>query len=192
MKKLLAIALCCLMGFAQAAKVKDVEIPNTINLDGVDLKLNGAGMRVKYIFDVYVAGLYLPATASTAEAVLSMKGPKRMQLVMERDLDSDDIIEMFDKAVQDNTDKKEMPLLAKRLEDFKRIVKTGLKEDPKTGDRMSLDYIPEHGIQFTFKDKKSEFIPGDDFAQAVFKIWLGSKPADSDLKRDLLGIHTGS
>ncbi len=42
------------------------------------LVLNGAGIRSKFIFDIYVGALYLPRLARTAQAVLAMPGPKRV------------------------------------------------------------------------------------------------------------------
>ena len=30
-------------------------------------------------------------------------------------------------------------------------------------------------------------LPGKDFADAIFSVWLGAKPVDGDLKKGLLG-----
>ena len=41
--------------------------------------LNGAGLRKRAIFKVYVGSLYIPAKARTAQDVLA-KAPRRVQL----------------------------------------------------------------------------------------------------------------
>ena len=43
-----------------ARQLDDVTLPDNVTLDGTDvtLQLNGMGYRTKFIFDVYVGGLY--------------------------------------------------------------------------------------------------------------------------------------
>jgi hypothetical protein len=40
-------------------------------------------------------------------------------------------------------------------------------------------------------EKKGEDIAGEDFYQAVLRIWLGDKPVQGDLKEGLLGKAAG-
>jgi hypothetical protein len=51
---------------------------------------------------VYTAGLYLQGKAATPEAVLAMAGPKRMHVVMLRDIDATELGKLFTKGMQDN------------------------------------------------------------------------------------------
>ena len=56
-----------------------------MSVGGQELVLNGAGVRTRAIFKVYVGSLYVPAKATTAAAVLA-KGPRRIQLNLLRDV----------------------------------------------------------------------------------------------------------
>ena len=62
-KALLAGAILTLAASLPAVAAVDVsgyKFDDTAKVAGKDLKLNGAGMRTKFIVKVYAAGLYLP------------------------------------------------------------------------------------------------------------------------------------
>jgi hypothetical protein len=61
--------------------------------------------------------------------------------------------------------------------------------DPKRGDRCALTYVPGVGTELRFNDKVLGVVPGADFQQAYFQIWLGTKPASAPLRRALLGVE---
>ena len=64
---------------APAAEVDGVKVDEQATLaDGTQLVLNGAGMRVKFIVDVYVGALYLPAKQADAAAILAAPVANRM------------------------------------------------------------------------------------------------------------------
>ena len=52
---------------------------------------------------------------------------------------------------------------------------------------MSLTYLPGTGVQVEFKGDVKGVVPGADFAQALFRIWLGPSPPNAGLKEGLLG-----
>ena len=69
MKKVAILAM--LLGLttalpAPAKEVAGVSLPETTTVDGKTLKLNGAGLRKKVVFKVYVAGLYLETPSKDA------------------------------------------------------------------------------------------------------------------------------
>jgi hypothetical protein len=55
------------------------------------------------------------------------------------------------------------------------------------GDRYALTYIPGMGTELSLNGEAKGTIQGADFAAAIFSIWLGTKPIDKGLKRQLLG-----
>ncbi len=55
---------------ALAAEVAGVKVDERIKLESSELVLNGAGLRTKAFFKVYVAGLYLAAKKTSADDVL--------------------------------------------------------------------------------------------------------------------------
>src|SRR6266850_2165626 len=71
-------------------------------LDGVQLELNGIGLRTRYFFKVYVAGLYLPQKVSSAQTALEGPGPKRIVLVMLRDASAEQFVDSIDAGLDAN------------------------------------------------------------------------------------------
>jgi hypothetical protein len=60
MKKLLAAAFALAVATpALARNVAGVEFPDSIDVGGQKLVLNGAGLRKKFIIKVYAGGLYV-------------------------------------------------------------------------------------------------------------------------------------
>jgi hypothetical protein len=65
-----ALALCT-TGAAPAAEVGAVKLDDRTAVGGQELVLNGAGIRTRAIFKVYVASLYLPQKAGDLQGVLA-------------------------------------------------------------------------------------------------------------------------
>lgn len=171
---------------SHGAEVSGVKVPDSITLAGKELKLNGAGMRVKFIVDVYVMGLYLPKKESTPADIQALDGPKRVSLTMMREVDSDEFGQLFITAMNANSDK------AEKAKYFNQTVKFGEMfaslGKVKKGDVVTLDWIPGTGTVSAVNGKQQgEALPDVGFYNAVLRIWLGDKPADSALKPLLLG-----
>lgn len=170
----------------QAAEVSGVKIPDTATVGGKELVLNGAGMRVKFIIDVYAMGLYLSKKASSQDDVIAQDGPKRVSLTMMREVDSDEFGQLFITAMNANSDK------AEKAKYFNQTVKFGEMfaslGKVKKGDIVTLDWVPGTGTISTVNGKQQgEALPDSGFYSAVLRIWLGEKPADLSLKPRLLG-----
>src|SRR6185437_13928195 len=58
------IAAALLSGAVSAADIGGVRVEDKASLGGQELVLNGAGVRRKVVFNVYVASLYLPQKAA--------------------------------------------------------------------------------------------------------------------------------
>ena len=65
---------------ANAVEVKGVKVDETAQVGGSALVLNGAGVRTKLMFKVYVAGLYLTQKQADANAVINDTGNKRVSM----------------------------------------------------------------------------------------------------------------
>ena len=92
---------------AQTVDLAGVKYAATAQVAGSTLQLNGAGIRYKFIIKVYTAGLYLGSKAGTPEAVLAAPGPKRMHVVMLRDIDGNELGKLFTRGMQDNASREE-------------------------------------------------------------------------------------
>lgn len=167
-------------------EVAGAKFDDSATVAGKELKLNGAGLRTKVIFKVYAAGLYLAEKKTTVPEVLGATGPRRVSIVMLRDVSSDDFGKSFMEGLSSNTDKVErtriLPQTMKFGEVFAQI------QTLKKGDQMLLDWIPGEGTQCYLNGKKlGDLMPDVAFYNAVLRIWLGDKPVDSLLKPALLG-----
>ncbi len=171
---------------ALALEVAGVKMEDSVKLANVDLILNGAGVRTKAIFKVYVAGLYLPEKKTTVTDILASAGPRRMKMVMLREVTGDDFGASFMTGLNANADSADKKKLVNQIQQFGEIF--NLIPALKKGDSIYLDWIPGRGTQSSVNGKPiGDIIPDQLFYNAVLKIWLGDKPVDSSLKPQLLG-----
>lgn len=171
---------------AAAAEVEGVKLDDSAKVAGKDLKLNGAGVRSRFGFKVYVMGLYLADKKKTPAEVLAIDGPRRFTLVMMRDVSGEDFGEAFMSGINKNTDKAEKSKMVSQMAKFGEIFTT--QGNLKKGDVLVTDWVPGTGTVMTLNGKSlSEPLPDLAFYNALLKIWLGEKPADSSLKPALLG-----
>jgi hypothetical protein len=181
-----AVMACALLQTAVAAEISGVKFDDTVKVAGKELKLNGVGMRTKFVVKVYAAGLYLPEKKSTVADIMKVDGPRRMTLVMMREISSDDFGQAFMTGLNNNIDKTEKSKFVTQISKFGEMF--GTIEGLKKGDVLHIDWIPGSGTQCELNGKKiGDVLPDVNYYNAVLKIWLGDKPADSALKPALLG-----
>lgn len=186
MKKILLIALLfCLSPAAHAVEVDGVQLADGVHLGNSNLVLNGAGVRSKFIFDLYVTALYLSAKKTSASAVLADPGEKRIDLYMLDDISAENLLYSFNKAIERNHTDEELRAMRDELHDFGVIFHKMIRVNK--GDIITLDYQRTVGTQITVNGVSRGTIAGSAFNNALLRIWLGDKPAQEDLKLKLLG-----
>lgn len=172
--------------FAAPVDVAGVKVEDSIDLQGTKLQLNGAGVRYKAIFKVYVAALYVGKKVATPEEFVAATGPKRLSLTLLRDVDSNEFGKAFTKGFEENAPKGEMSKLIPGLIRMGEIF-AGQKK-LLAGDVINNDWIPGVGQVVTVKGKvQGEPFKEVEFFNAFIRIWLGPNPADWKLKDALLG-----
>lgn len=179
--------LATLPGAALAqVETSGVKYAPTATVGSSTLQLNGAGTRYKFVVKVYTAGLYLPQKTGNAEQAVTMPGPKRVHVVMLRDIDANELGRLFTRGMQDNASK----------EDFSKSIPGTIRMSDifsarkrlAAGDSFSVDYTPGGGTQVLVNGKPvGEPIKEPEFMQSLLRIWLGKNPADEALKEALLG-----
>jgi long-chain acyl-CoA synthetase len=87
-----ALAALLLAGAALAAEVGGVKLDDKVSVGGKDLVLNGAGIRTRAIFKVYVGSLYVPQKSGDLAGVLA-GSPRRIQMNILRDLTADQLVD---------------------------------------------------------------------------------------------------
>jgi len=180
------VLLVCATSYALAAEVAGIKFDDSAKVAGKDLKLNGLGLRTKIVFKVYAAGLYLPEKSKNVAEIMKQEGPRRVTLVMMRDVSSEDFGAAYMKGLNDNVAMAEKSKIVTQLSKVGEMFASmqGLKK----GDVLTLDWVPGAGSVYTLNGKKiGETIPELDYYNAMLRIWLGDKPVDSSLKAALLG-----
>lgn len=172
---------------ANAFEVGGVKLVETQRLGDATLILNGAGVRSRFMFKVYVAALYLPARQGRADAILASPSPRRVQLTMLRDLSADTFSEALHKGLAENLDAGALAALSTRLSEFDALLKS--QGEARKGAVYTLDDTAA-GMQLAVNGKPvGKPIPGTDFFRALLSVWMGEHPVQEDLKRALLGEH---
>jgi hypothetical protein len=180
---LLLLALPCgLFAAGGGRALKGVTMPDSLQLYGKTLALNGMGLRTKMIFKVYVAGLYLENASRDGMAIAASEQLKRMDLVFLRSVGGATVANAISEGF-DNNAARELPALKERIARFGKLI-----PDVKKGDELDFIYRPGGGLEVQSGGKPLGVIEGKDFADALFRVWLGAKPADKALKAGLLGI----
>src|SRR5437773_10133722 len=113
------IALAALI--ANAAEVAGVRLDDKTQVESRDLVLNGAGLRKKIVFNVYVIGLYLPEKKNDTAAVLQLAGPKRAAIHMLRDVSADTFTEALVEGIQENHSEADYKALEPRAKELAGI-----------------------------------------------------------------------
>jgi hypothetical protein len=186
MKKILLIVCSLLLSWnACALEVAGVKLADTVQVGNVNLQLNGAGIRTKLFFKVYVGALYLPQKQTSAEAIIADEHEHRIALHMVRDLSSNKLLHAFSEAIEANHTPAELAALDEQLKQMTQIFDS--MKEVKPGDIITLDYLPASGTQISVNGTALGSIAGAAFNRALLKIWLGSKPAQEDLKKEMLG-----
>jgi len=150
------------------------------------LQINGAGVRHKVVFKVYAAALYLAEKAATPEAVLAAPGPHRLQIVMLRDIDANELGKLFTKGMEQNAPREEFSKSIAGILRMSDIFSSRKKLMP--GESFAVEWVPGTGTVILVNGKPAaEPIREPEFYAALMKIWFGPSPADAQLKEALLG-----
>jgi hypothetical protein len=158
-----------------------VTLPDSVEVGGRALKLNGTALLKKLVFKVYVVALYLPAPAHEAEAVVGPDVPKVLILQFLRAVSRESLVSPLEQDFARNAGekgKRARVQIAKLLS----VVK-----DMKKGDRMTLTYEPGKGSTITMTDGTTATFEGKDFADSFLLIYVGPSPPKEEMKRRLLG-----
>ena len=179
--------LCGAALSAHAAEVEGVKLPDTMRMGdaGPELVLNGAGVRTRFFFRVYVGALYLQKKTGSADAAIADAGAKRVAMHLLRDLTAEQLFSALIDGLKSNHTPEQFAKFepqVKQLEGIFSAVKTA-----KTGDVIVLDYLPGAGTRVTVNKDNKGTVAGEEFNRALLRIWLGNQPVDATLKKAMLG-----
>ncbi|MFM1980542.1 MAG: hypothetical protein RLZ68_1807, partial [Pseudomonadota bacterium] len=164
-----------------------VKVEDTATVAGTKLQLNGAGIRYKGPFKVYVGDLYTTKKVRSLDELTAAPGPKRLSMTFLRDIEAGPFGKLLTRGVEDNVPKAEMSKLVPGLIRMSEIFTVNKNLLP--GETVTIDWIPGTGMVITAKGKvQGEPFKEPEFYKAIMSIWFGPVPADFNLKDALLGI----
>ena len=161
-------------------KVGDVVLKKELSFSGEKMFLNGAGMREKMWMDLYVGSLYLQSKSNDSEAIINNDAPMAIRLeivsgMVTQSKMTSAINEGFSKSTSGKTTNTQKSDFIACFND--EIIKGDI-----------FDIVYKNGKTMVYKNGKEKgTVEGLEFKKATFAVWLGKKPADSDLKKGMLG-----
>jgi len=166
-----------------AAEVAGVKIEDKASVGGKELVLNGAGVRTRAIFKVYVGSLYLPAKTANPQSALAA-GPRRIQLNLLRTLSADQLVDALVEGLKANATPQELDTVKTQTAELVSIMKTF--GEVKENDVVTIDFA-DGATKIGLNGAGKGVIVGEAFNRALIKVWLGDNPVQADLKRAMLG-----
>jgi len=175
-------------------------IPETVTINKSELVLNGVGLRKKFGFKAYYAGLYLPEKNSARNNILQAKVPQAIVMYWNRGADIKKIQLVFLKSLAISagaaprkiyTMDSDYGIYTKEITDFVSWVS---ETKVKKKSIWSFHYIPGKGVDIYVNDtQKNTFkgtIPAFEFKKILWGVWLGDKQAvGKKMTNDMLGIQ---
>jgi long-chain acyl-CoA synthetase len=180
---IIAIAALMAASAALAIEVAGVKVDDKASVGGQELVLNGAGVRTRAIFKVYVGSLYLPEKATTLDAVLA-RAPRRVQLNLLRNLSADQLVDALVEGLKENNTAAELEAVKAQTDELVRIMKSF--GEVKEGSVVTLDYA-DGSTRIGQDGATRGAVAGEAFNRALLRIWLGEHPVQADLRRAMLG-----
>jgi hypothetical protein len=178
---LLALILCFAVSApAVAGELAGVTMPDTVSVNGKNLVLNGMGLRKKAMIKVYVAGLYLTQKMQGTKAIIASDTERQMVMSFLRDVDKEKICNAWNEGLENNT--------SNPSEELKKKFETlcGYMENVSAGGKYVFSYIPGTGTHIEVNGSKKGTIAGKDFADALWRCWIGANPPSEDFKAGLV------
>ena len=184
-KKLLIVTLASLMitSLAVAKDIGGAKLPDSLMAGDDKLLLNGAGLRKKLFIKVYAGALYLTKYSQDPQKIIRADEPMAVRMHFIHDgVSSKKLINGWNEGFHNATGGN-ITNIKQEIDQFNAF----FTDEAKKNDIYDIIYTPGQGVRVFIKGKLMGTIEGLDFKKALFSIWLGEKPADSGLKKGMIG-----
>jgi len=167
---------------ASAVELGGITMPDKLRAGEQSLSLNGAGVRSKFVFDLYVAGLYLTVGSSDAQAIINSNDAMGLRLhIISSKITSKKMTKATRKGFKKATGGK-IGAISSEIEQFLEAFSAEIVE----GDVFEF-VSTAGGVSVSKNGSKQATISSQEFKQALFGIWLSDHPVKENLKKKLLG-----
>ena len=175
--------VCSNLPAATAREIGGVQLPDTMELAGKTLPLNGAGLRTKFFFKIFAGGLYTQTPLHDGNDVINADSPMLIRLHF--------IFDGLSPEKLQNGWKEGFELTAPQATgELKQAITTYIamfSDEIHENDIYDISWQPGHALDVVHNGKLLGTINLLDFKKALYAIWLGSEPVDDDFKEGLLG-----
>jgi len=166
--------------------IAGLTIPESIQYDDKTLFLNGAGLRKIISIKLYIGALYLKKPMSDANAIIEANEPMGIRLLWLRQIPLQKMPKVWLSSFKLATDGNTEPF----QEQIDKVIEFTKKEPIMRYVSFDFIYLPDKGLHLYVdskgKKKLTGVIPGYEFKKVFFKIWLGERPCQENLKKALL------
>jgi Chalcone isomerase-like len=165
----------------KAAEIDGVAMPETMEVSGTRLLLNGLAQRT-YSFlriHIYVAGLYLQHRSSDAQDILASGETKLLHFVFTRDIDAEAARKSWRESLDSNC-RSPCSLGAENVKRFLDAIPS-----MRRGESSTFLFKPE-GLEVFMNEKLVGRIPDKAFVRVILATFIGSNPTSGEVKRGLL------
>ena len=179
----LILFLIISIGFFSVSTTNASEVPETIEFEESSLVLNGQGTRVVFFMKVYEGSLYLETKNSNADEIVKSNSPMAIRIDVTSEMVTADAMkkalsEGLNKSTNNNTS-----LISNEIEQLASSFNSAVI----SGDFYEFIYIPGIGTHVLKNKELVKIIPGINFKQAFFGIFLSDNPIQKNLKKAMLG-----
>ena len=182
MRMILALLLTVVLaGTVSATEIAGVRIEPSVTVNNQALKLNGSGVRKKFMIKVYIGSLYAAKRLTTPPEALRDGGDKLIRMnFLHSKVDKSKITAAFREGFANNT-----PELANSPE--VRHFLALFSDDFRKGDLVDIFLGGNGSVTVRHNGKLMGSVASQRLATGVLAIYLGDKPADESLKSGMLG-----
>lgn len=164
-------------------KVSGITFPDSFATGKTKLVFNGGGVKEKYMINMYVIGLYLTDPTTDHNRIIASDTPMSLRLQITSSLvTSKNMVEAVEQGFARSPGG--TMILRSRIDDFLNLY----NEEVRKGDIYDLIYTPGLGTTIIKNGEIKATIPGADFKEGLFGIWLGNNTPDTTLRSRLLGL----
>jgi len=162
------------------------KFPPTTNVAGNNLQLTGWGTRKRLGFEIYHVALYVQDKSANPADYMNLAKRDRLVLRFARELDNEQFTRIMLAALKERVNMSETPTVVDSIQKFAEV----FSSVPlfKVGDEVHLTILPGGRMEFSINGDTKGFNPITEapLARGLLSIFIGPKPIDIDLRRDIL------
>ncbi len=177
------LSIVLLTALVAVPAASDADAPKKLTLGEYQLQLNGTGYRKKSLLSLYEGSLYLQQPSRDASAIVEADQAMAIRIrIVSGFVSQSKLVEALNEGFQHSPGGRAQEIV-EQINQFRAC----FGDEIKKNDVFVLSYIPGAGVLVHKNGRQKGLIPGLNFKQALFGIWLSKQPADAGLRDAMLG-----